>query len=319
MKTKFKEHGFCILENIVSQNDVRIIYHNVLNNIGACAAELNCTPENYLRNVSRWVQPSPITEFIYTNICSLGKRILSDFFGEEVELSKMNVITKSAYASHPIPCHQDIAYSRENPYEFSLWIALQDVDLNSGPLEFLPRSHLGKISPAVDFWDPDFIDKTYLSAHWLNNFVSCPVKTGSAIMFDSRIWHRSSENKLGLNRFAVVTRWSRKSYMPPSDIPEKIMAPFGLWTCGKHTADLLKKGLLHCFQIESTGDIITDIDLWIAQKPGPKAQQVLENLSILHRASLLHNGGDAQGIVYPELWRHFLEPLSRTLTHERTI
>ncbi|WP_409014043.1 phytanoyl-CoA dioxygenase family protein [Arsenophonus sp.] len=46
----------------------------------------------------------------------------------------------------PIPYHQDISYSRDDPYEFSLWLALQDVNLSDGVLEFLPYSQKIKLN-----------------------------------------------------------------------------------------------------------------------------------------------------------------------------
>ena len=43
------------------------------------------------------------------------------------------------------------------------------------------------------------------------------------------------------------------------------------------------------------------------------AYKSLNDLLILHRATQLHNGGDAQGGVYPNLWHHFLHPLSQSI------
>jgi len=322
-KKLFQEKGFSILKNVCCHETIESITKSVQANIKYCAAELDCSLADYLSNVSRWAHPSPVIENIYSLVISLLEKKVSDFIGEKIQLAKMNIICKSAYADKPVPCHQDIAYSRENPYEFSFWLALQDVGVEDGALEFLPASHLKKIEPAIDFWQPDFVDNMNLSAHWQQNKIAVPVQAGDAIAFDSRIWHRSAQNKSGSNRFALVTRWSRIDYQPPNDIPSKIPAAFGMWNCGKVTTTLLQQGLVHCFQMAVSAELIIYIQLWqekLAQSVKlpfainlTRAQKALNDVGILHRAAEHHNGGDAQGIVYANLWQHLLLSLSQWL------
>jgi ectoine hydroxylase-related dioxygenase (phytanoyl-CoA dioxygenase family) len=323
MKKLFAENGFCVLKKLCSHEIIENIVKSIHTGIEYCAAELNCSQGDYLRNVSRWLHPSPVTENVYSIVKILEKNI-SDFIGAKVSLKKINVICKSVNANQPIPCHQDIAYSNENPYEFSLWLSLQDVKLEDGALEFLVGSHLKTIEPAIDFWQPNFEDKMYLSYDWQQNNIAVPVQAGDAIIFDSRIWHRSAQNSSGNNRFALVTRWSRVDYQPPEDIPERVPAAFGMWTSGKITQLLLKQGLKSCFDINISSDLITYIQLWQEKLDSPiklpfmvdvpNVKRALNDVSILHRAAELHHGGDAQGTVYANLWQHFLLPLSLWLS-----
>ncbi len=322
-KKYFQEYGFWVLNKVYPRKQIKSVCQRIMIDIKKCANELNCSLEDYLTNVSRWLNPSPITASIDQLVETSLKQIASDFIGEEVNLSKFSIISKSAYANTPVPCHQDIAYSKEAPYEFSLWLPLDKVTLEGGVLQLLPGSHLSEIEPAVDFWQPDFIDNMYLSPYWQQNFISLPVRAGDAIVFDSRIWHRSAANRSGRNRFAIVTRWSQINYSPSCKIPEKIPANFGMWTCGALTESILRQGLSECFQLKITSDLENYIRLWqeklnkVKQLPFlievEQAQQALNNLWILHKAVQLHNGGDAQGVVYSNLWRSLLEPLSRWL------
>ena len=123
-----------------------------------------------------------------------------------------------------------------------------------------------------------------------------------------------------------MTRWRRADYRPPIDIPEKIPAYFGMWTCSSLTASLLHQGLadiFHDVDEEVIYDLDTSIQIWqqkiLQHEKLPfvidlaQVQQALSNLSILHQAAERHNGGDAQGIVYPNVWAHFLKPLSEWL------
>lgn len=326
MAQNLQEQGVSVWPKLCTHAQAHAIYQKVWASITQCARELNCTTEQYLRSVSRWVDPSPITQPIHPWARAFFSSVLSERIGKNIELMKMNIISKSANARQPVPCHQDIAYSREQPYEFSLWFALQDVTLNDGVFECLPGSHTGAIAPAIDFWQPEFVDQMALSPTWKNNCIRLPVQAGDAILFNSRIWHRSAVSDSGRDRFAIVTRWRRTDYQPPADIPEKIPAYFGMWTSGQLTVSLLQQGLaqiFHNFDKEAISDLETSIQIWqekLSQHEKlpfvvnrAQAQKALSHLSILHQAAERHNGGDAQGIVYPHVWAHFLKPLSKWL------
>lgn len=329
LRKKFQETGFCVLKNAFPYQLIKQINQTIQTAITRYADELECSLADYLTHVSRWLHPSRLTEPLYHWIKSPLKTLAEEFIDDEVKLAKMNIISKSAHANQPVPCHQDIAYSRENPYEFSFWLALHEVNTAAGVLEFLPGSHREEIAPAVDFWDPEFVDTLQKSTRWQHQAIAVPVQTGDIIAFDSRIWHHSAYNASGEDRFALVTRWSQKSYQPPNVIPEKIPAPFGMWTCGPVTKALLKQGLATCFQPPVVSvDWTTCIALWqkkLAESKtlpfavnGPRAQKSLKGVSILDRAATLHNGGDAQGSVYANLWRDLLQPLSEWINRKTT-
>ena len=323
LRRKFRETGFCVLKAALPYQQIKQINQTIQTMIKHYADELECNLADYLTHVSRWHHPSRLTKAIYHLIESPLKKLTAEFIGnEEVKLAKMNIISKSLHANQPVPCHQDIAYSPENPYEFSFWLALHEVNTSSGVLEFLPGSHREKIVPPIDFWNPEFVDTLQRSTRWQSQAVSVPLQAGDIIVFDSRIWHRSAYNTSRKDRFALVTRWSQKSYQPPNVMPEKIPAPFGMWTCGLVAKSLLQQGLTSCFQPPIvSADWTTCIMLWEKKllKPetlpfainGLRAQRSLRGVSILDRAAALHNGGDAQGSVYAHLWRDLLQPLSK--------
>ncbi len=319
----FVKKGVSVLPKLCSRQQTEILYQKIFESINDCAKELGCDIGCYLRNVSRWVDPSPVTQSIYAWAKLFLNKELNKVMAQEIKLNKINIISKTAYANRCVPCHQDISYSRAHPYEFSVWLALHDVSENDGVMEFLPYSHHQKIAPAVDFWQPNFIDKIALSSEWRKKSINLPVQAGDAILFDSRIWHRSAANHSNHLRFAIVTRWCRSNYKPPIHIPEKIPAYFGMWNCGQLTESLLQQGLETCFQHPMQADLATYIDVWNTKLTQCKdipfrvdfrqAKKSLNDLLTLHQASIQHNGGDAQGIVYPNVWVHLLEPLSKWL------
>lgn len=161
-----------------------------------------------------------------------------------------------------------------------------------------------------------------------NQAISVPLQAGDIIVFDSRIWHRSAYNTSRKDRFVLVMRWNRKSYPPPHAIPEKISAPFGMWTHSLITKSILKQGIIMYFQLPVvSADWITCITLLEKKLSelkifpffinGLRAQRSLKGISILDRAAAtLHNGGDAQGSVCFHLWCDLLKPLSNMLDHK---
>lgn len=319
----FEEKGVVVLKGVLDHESALLIQQIITTEIKKYADELACSVADYLASVSRWAHPCTMTSQLYQWVESLLKALASEFIGESVKLHKINIISKSAQADLHVPCHQDIAYSREDPYEFSLWLALQDVGLFDGVLEFLPYSHREKIEPAVDFWFPEFMDNRQTSFLWQHSAIAVPVQMGDAIVFDSRIWHRSALNQSGRDRFALVTRWSRINYQSPTEIPERVPTSFGMWTCAQVTQSLLQRGLEKCFQHPVNADLATYLDLWqqLLIDPGKlpfdvdklQAKKALKGVFILNHAAAQHNGGDAQGKVYAHLWHCLLHPLSQWL------
>lgn len=326
---ELKEKGFHVTRNVWDRKKTEIIYKILVQNIEKCAKQLECSLEDYLKNISRWTHPSPVTNSIYTQVESDFEQFSSNIIQKKVMLVELDVIRKSYNASRATPCHQDISYTPENPYDFSVWLSLQDVSMEDGVLELLPGSHLTTIDPPVDYWRPGFMDKMQMSALWKDHFRAFPVEAGDCILFDSRIWHRSNANRTGHDRVAIVTRWRILEDKPSYDIPDKVYSEFGIWTCGDLTKKLLKQGLEKIFQLNAEGDLKNYIDLWLEiflrEEKLPivvntqQAQNALKDLLILHKASALQNGGDMQGIIYPAVWEHLLKPLSQWLKDHETI
>lgn len=323
---RFKENGFEVITKAIAKDVIEQFNLIIRNSIQQCAAELNCTIADYCRNVSRWLHPSPLSQTIYETVIYHLQPIAHKLIDEEVKLAKMNIISKSAYAAEDIPCHQDIAYSANNPYQFSLWLALHDVTLTDGVMEVLPQSHLTAIEPAIDFWQPHFIDNKFITAEWQEKALAMPLLAGDAVAFDSRLWHRSAKNQSGNDRFALVTRWTGASYQPAQNIPEKKLTTFGMWTCGRVTESLLQQGLRYCFETNSVADLDKYVELFLEKLSAGtslpfainlhNAKKALNDVLILHRAAQQHNGGDAQGIVFRKLWHELLYPLSQWINNE---
>ena len=312
----FEKNGYTVIKNSVKKSVTKKLLNQIKVNIQKCAQDIGTPVINYLSAVSRWGDPSPVTDKIFSevkeNICSAVKLVCDN----EVVLIKSNLIYKNSYTSGPVPYHQDISYSPNSPYQISAWLALNDVDEDASPLEVIEGSHKQKIESAVDFWSPDFIS-SFPTGKKLS------VKAGDVILFDSKLWHGSSQSDSLLDRYALVSRWSEVGFTVKQHIPEIKPAPFGMWTCGKKTQQLLMKGKKYIFGDSGKTFLFEDLlEFWICSLTHinlpfdvsiPDAIDALQKLKILHLAHLQHNGGDATGTIYKNLWKVLLRPLEQYL------
>lgn len=314
-----QEDGYFHVHSLFSKDFVNEILLRIKFRLRECAKDLSCSYGEYMRSVSRWADPSPVTKGFDKVVIRPLKLYLEPIIGE-CELAKLNVISKTPFSPAPIPLHQDISYSPSSPYQLSVWIALTDVPIESGAIKVIAGSHTAPIESAVDFWDPDFKDLKHVKAKAERNI---SVKAGDAIFFDSRLWHGSTQNESSLERFALVTRWTGENYVA-SPIPAIQPTPFGMWTCQKKTEEILKTGfnVLMKNKAKNYKDLLEqwghslENNKFSFLEDIKKAKQDLKHVYLLHLAHEKHNGGDAQGVLYAQLWKSLLNPLSHYLNEQ---
>ena len=76
-----------------------------------------------------------------------ARRIAKQILGEKADFILDLAIFKCASSGEATPWHQDQSFRdpKFDYHEVTFWLALRDVDENSGCLKFLPRSHHGQI------------------------------------------------------------------------------------------------------------------------------------------------------------------------------
>jgi ectoine hydroxylase-related dioxygenase (phytanoyl-CoA dioxygenase family) len=316
---ELQKEGFFIIKNLISSDLITAHLKNIKSEISKSSQELGVSVSNYLNCTGRWGDSSQITKPISQLLNKIIQDNLEQLLQCQIFQKKSNIICKTADLIDAVPFHQDISYNFDNPYHFSVWLALNDVDKTSGAVRIIKNSHTWKVKSAVDFWSPYFIDK-YSTELDYQQILTLPVLAGDAIVFDSRLWHGSGENSDAKDRFAYVTRWVIKDKEFPA-IPKPKPSIFGMFNCGLLTEQILKKSLLFFgkqYDIEennseevmktwlsylaNTPDI-PEIDIAIASKD-------LSELLILHHASILHNAGDISGKIYKNLWFSLLKILN---------
>ncbi len=314
--------GFFIIKNLISSDLITWHLDNIKSKISKSSWELGIPVSNYLNCTGRWGDASQITKTISQLLNNIIKDKLEKLLQCQIMHKKSNVICKTVDLIDAVPFHQDISYNVDNPYHFSVWLALNDVDKTSGVLQIITNSHTWKVRTAVDFWSPYFIDK-YSGKLVDQQIVTLPVSAGDAVVFDSRLWHGSEENLDAKDRFAYVTRWVIKDKGFPY-IPKPKPLIFGMFNCGVSTEHILKKSLLSFnkqYDIEQKS-IEELIKTWLSYLKNAcnldilgidniAASNDLSQLLILHQASVMHDAGDISGKIYKNLWFSLLNFLNK--------
>ncbi|PCJ29524.1 MAG: phytanoyl-CoA dioxygenase [Rickettsiales bacterium] len=327
------QDGFVVIKNLIPKEAIESCTYHIKDAINQASAELKVDVADYLHATGRWATKSPITRIAANIVDQDIEARLAELCSSKIIQKKSNVICKTADLVDAIPFHQDISYSRRDPYHFSVWLALNDVDKNSGALQVIKNSHTLPIEPAADFWSPYFSDK---SNQEKGKAQSIEVSAGDAIIFDSRLWHGSNKNFAGKDRFAYVTRWSIPGKGYP-DIPEIVAEKFGMFNCGHMTDEILQKSLLLYEKQPPEYELPTKeklVDKWIdiLQKKGDVLNKVgalnegsslnidsslaiqhLKSLRVLHLAHDAHDAGNISGEVYKNLWFSLLSPLGKKI------
>ncbi|WP_375326513.1 phytanoyl-CoA dioxygenase family protein [Candidatus Tisiphia endosymbiont of Nemotelus uliginosus] len=313
-----QQKGFLIIKNMIPVELVVQSLSNIKNKVSELSQELDVSIFDYLNCTGRWGISSQITKTVPQILNKIIQNYLETLLQCQILAKKANVICKTADLIDAVPFHQDISYSFNDPYHFSVWLALNNVSSTSGALQIIKDSHNWVIEPLVDFWQPYFIDKY---ANWRHDKIEIlPITAGDAIIFDAKLWHGSGKNLAAKDRFAYVTRWVIPNQSFPC-IPKPQAANFGMFNCGVLTESILKEYLLsfnrqpNIEQQNMTELIKTWLtfltDTSIHEINTIKAKNDLQQLFILHQASTLHDAGDISGKIYKNLWFSLLTFLNK--------
>ena len=111
-------------------------------------------------------------------------------------LNQSSYIFKQPLVGGEYLWHQDSTYLLTKPLScLALWIAIDDANEKNGGLVVKPSSHKEKIRKRVKYIKGKVIKQNLVNKEWdENNNIPLSVKTGSIIIFDGSLAHKSSEN-----------------------------------------------------------------------------------------------------------------------------
>ncbi len=130
--------------------------------------------------------------------------------GEDIILWGTTIFGKPAACGKGTPWHQDGDYYPIRPLEtLSLWIALDDVSTENGPMRFIPGSHKEKrLYPHHREENPgytihDVCDAEYFDPSTAQDLI---IEAGQVSCHDVYMIHGSRSNRTGNRRAALVVR-----------------------------------------------------------------------------------------------------------------
>jgi ectoine hydroxylase-related dioxygenase (phytanoyl-CoA dioxygenase family) len=221
---QIKKQGYCILPQIfnISQvedllNDIKTLYQETKNKISQDTPYLNTNQPNVYNLQNKNVK------FIDTllGIEKIEKILidcLNDKWYKQIPLNQPNYILRSFGArssNSSLPLHIDsfIPYIGDEIIAMQMVIVLEDMTLENGCTVAIPGSHQNG-----EYADNSLYDKA----------IPLTLKAGDIALWDSRIWHGTTENTTEGTRWAIIatfTRWWIKQHFNiTKSIPKEIYA-----------------------------------------------------------------------------------------------
>jgi phytanoyl-CoA hydroxylase len=150
----------------------------------------------------------------------LFERVARAVIPGDIAIYRATLFNKAATGGTVLPWHQDAGsyWGLDRDPELQVWTALDDVPVESGCVEVLPRSHLGGLATPLGGLIPrDRVEARQADGEKLQ----IPARAGEALLIHNHLWHRSDVNRTGRPRRAftvcymsAATRCLRKKKAP---------------------------------------------------------------------------------------------------------
>ena len=248
----YHEDGFLIVPSYFSSADLQPVRDEVSALVDALATRLHRTGriretfanEPFSSRLTRLEQAYPgAATLIHKNgvlhpalaalwsqphLLDLIGQILGDDFDGHPVWNLRSKTPENQFAT--VPWHQDTAYlsaGAENTLQPTAWIPLVDANASNGTLQVLRGAHrCGVLPHQLQSKRGDqrnwylYIDEADLPS---GEVVTCEMPTGSLVLINQTIPHRSTENRSSIIRWSVDLRWQRPN--EPSGFAAKPTLP----------------------------------------------------------------------------------------------
>ncbi|MEM7194953.1 MAG: phytanoyl-CoA dioxygenase family protein [Pseudomonadota bacterium] len=168
----------------------------------------------------------------------------SQLIGEDIILWGTTIFGKPAYSGKETPWHQDGDYYPIRPLEtLTIWIALDDVTAENGPMRFIPGSHKSKRSYRHHWRDAD--DLTINLTCDVDQFdesaaVDLILEAGQLSFHDVYMIHGSAANNTPSRRAAFIVRLMPATSLYDHELGEEMGAKHSAHDYGKRPLFLVR-------------------------------------------------------------------------------
>lgn len=140
------------------------------------------------------------------------KAVAGECVGENPVLFSVQLFLKPAGKGLATPAHQDNAFWHlSDPGGITIWVALDDVNLDNGAVQFVPGSHKMGLVPHVKSVDTPGSSRVIPPADLVDmEWVNFDLEPGDCTVHGGLSIHRSAPNVSGASRRALLFNYKAK-------------------------------------------------------------------------------------------------------------
>lgn len=135
-----------------------------------------------------------------------GSPVISSYLMEELEF-KLPILDLPPHIRCDMPIkgqsifeqHQDYSYNLGSANSVTIWLPLQDTNVEHGALYVAQGTHLDGVYPNI---------KGVIDENYIFDFQQCPIALGEALIFDQKLVHKSGVNYSDQVRFSIQLRFT---------------------------------------------------------------------------------------------------------------
>ncbi|MET9478185.1 phytanoyl-CoA dioxygenase family protein [Streptomyces sp. NPDC002922] len=215
LREQYENEGYFVLESVLTDEQLELLRSGAQYSIDRLDAEMdaagvdrigiNHRDKRYFSNMIYQQRPE-LRQFLFSDTVA---EICKATLGEDAYLFWEQYVIKAGDPETAFAWHQDSGYVHEDhePY-VTVWIALDDVTEDNGPVYLLPYSRSGIKSYVKHITDPSTNDRVcYFGS---DPGIPMTAPAGSIVVFSSVVMHRSGPNFTDRNRRVYIAQYSKE-------------------------------------------------------------------------------------------------------------
>jgi ectoine hydroxylase-related dioxygenase (phytanoyl-CoA dioxygenase family) len=224
---EFRDNGFLAVDRIASDDEVarlRDLYAEIVADPTGLTLTYQAEREDGTTGIITQVfspefKHPELLETEYIRNATRAVAAVLDVDESDITYGGLMLIYKPAGEGRDTPWHQDEAYWGERNAvrcnSASVWMPLDDVTVESGCMQYLPKTHEGDVLPHIK---PDGPEPLHLDPPVdISSAVPCPIPAGGATIHHCRTIHYGGPNVSMVPRRAMTTIFHGPA--PARDVP----------------------------------------------------------------------------------------------------
>ena len=215
MREQYEKEGYFVLERVLTDEQLELLRGGAqysidkldatMDELGVDTIGINHRGKRYFSNMIYEDRPE-LRSFLFSDTTA---QICEATLGKDAYLFWEQYVIKAGDPDTSFAWHQDSGYVHEDhdPY-VTIWIALDDVTLENGPVYLLPYSRSGVKSYVKHITDPATNDRVCYFGSDPGLPMTAPA--GSIVVFSSVVMHRSGPNMTDRNRRVYIAQYSKE-------------------------------------------------------------------------------------------------------------